>query len=362
MRCHIYDIHEKEYGRDHFVEGSPAIVANMDNTNTYESVASQHSFSNHTGNMIVQSGVGYESTQSDRAALRTFFNDYGCRPDGFMHNVAATAQSGGDFRGLYSSSQFVCQPTGHFSNVVPPTLVNTYNDRDLSYQTYNPQYRSGLQTSPCVPFSTPRQLRQWGEDRQQSHGAPARTESDAAIQRKRDSQWVKCFTRNRNNPTNVPQKRKKLKSDLKPVLYRVAQLVTQLDTFCNTLRTNINDCDVWTDSYTEALNLKKELEDKFAVIDCVHFDAWKRKLHRNAERRTRKKQQDAEKRRQERISEKEAVIDAWRLRQIRSVEEKKKVTPVKKQNLAIYLYIHTHAFVYVCTVAEPQLLHFRNGS
>lgn len=353
-------MNEKEYGRDHFVVGSPAIAANMDNTNMYNSVVSQQTFSNHTGNMVVQSSVGYESTQSDRAALRTFFNNYGCRPDGFMHDVAATSQSGGDFRGLYPPSPFVCQPTGHFSNVVPPALVNTYNDRDLSYQTYSSQYRSSLQTSPRVPFSTPRQSRQWGGDRGQSHGAPARTESDAAIQRKRDSQWVRCFSRNRNKPTDVLQKRKKFKSDLKPVLYRVAQLVTQLDTFCSTLGTNISDCDVWMDSYTEALNLKKELEDKFSIIDCVDFDAWKRTLRRNAERRTRKKQQDAEKRREERISEKEAVIDAWRLRQIRGVEEKKKVTPVKEQNLAVYS--HTRAIVYVCTVAEPQLLHFRNGS
>lgn len=304
----------------------------MDNTNTYDSMVSQQTFSNHTGNMMVHSNVSYESTQSNRASLITFFNNYGCRPDVFMHDVASLPQSGGEFRGLYPSSQFVCQPTGHFSNVVPPTLVNPYNDRDLSYQTYGSQYRSSLQTSPCVPFSTPRPSRQWGEDREQSHGAPARTESDAAIQRKRDSQWVRCFSRNRNKPTNVLHKRKKLKSDLKPVLYRVAHLVTQLDAFCDALRTNINGCDVWTDSYTEALNLKKELEDKFKIIDCGDFDAWKSKLHRDAERRTRKKQQDAEKRRQERISEKEAVIDAWRLRQIRGVEEKKKVTPAKGQN------------------------------
>lgn len=295
--------------------------------------------------MMVQSSVAYDSTQSDPAALRTFYNGYGCRPDGFMHDVAATSHSGGDFRGLYPS-QFVCQPTGHFSNVFPPTLVNTYNDRNL-YQAYSSQYRSGLPTAPCVPFSTLGQSRQWGGDREPSYGAPARTESDAAIQRKRDSQWVRCFSRNRTKPTNVPQKRKTIliKSDLKPILYRVAQLVTQLDTFCNTLRSNINDCDVWTDSYTEALNLKKELEEKLAVIDCEDFDAWKSKLRSNAERRTRKKQQDAEKRRQERISEKEAVIDAWRLRQIRGVEEKKKVTPVKKQNMTIYLYIHTYALV-----------------
>lgn len=313
---------EEENGRDHFVE-----AANMDNINAYDSVVSQQTFSNHTGNMMVQSSVGYESTQSDRAPLRTFFNDYGYRPDGFMHDVAATSQSGGDFRGLYPPSPFACQPTGHFPSLLPPT--HTYSDRNLSYQTYSPQYRPGLQTSPCVPFSAPRPSGQWGEDREQSRGAPARTESAAALQRKRDSQWVRCFARNRNKPTDVPLKRKKLKSDFKPVLYRVAQLVTQLDTFCNTLRANISDCDGWTDSYTEALKLKKELEDKFARIDCGDFDAWKSKLHRNAERRTRKKQQDAAKRRQERNSEKEAVIDAWRLRQIRAVEEKKKVTPVK---------------------------------
>lgn len=334
----VYDVHEKEHGRDHFVEGPSAIAANMDNTNAYHSVVSQQTFTNHTGSVMLQSSVAYEETQPDRASLRTFFNDYGCRPDGFM-----SCQSGGDFRGLCSSSPFVSQYTPCFPGVLPPPLVNTYNDRNL-YQTY----RSGLQSSPCVPFSTARQLRQWAEDREQSHGAPARAETDGAIQRKRDSQWLRCFLRNRNKPTNIPQKRKKLKSHFKPVLYRAAQLLAQLDTFCDTLRTNINECDVWTDSYTEALNLKKELEDKWAIIDCGDFDAWKRKLRRNAERRSRKKQQDAEKRRQELISEKEAAIDAWRLRQIRGVEEKKKVTPVKKAK-------HGFVLVYSHTVSGPNL-------
>lgn len=283
-----------------------------------------------------------QSTQSDRTGLKTFFNDYGCRPDGYMHDIAATSQSGGDFRGLYPSSQFVCQPSGHFSNVVPPTLVNTYN-RNLPYNTYSSQYGAGLQTSPCVPFSTPRQSRQWGEDGPQSHGAPARTGSEAAIQKKRDSQWVRCFLRNRNKPTDALQKRNKLKYDLKAGLYRVAELLTQLGTVCDKLRSSVNDCDVWTESYTDALDLKKELEDNLAAIDCEDLNAWKRKLQRNAERRTRRKQQDAEKRRQERISEKEAVIDAWRLRQIRSVEEKKKVKLDKMQHVAV---VHTQVYTY----------------
>lgn len=312
----------------------------MDNANSYDSVVSQQPFSHHTGNMMVPSSGAYESTQSDRAPVRTFFNDYGYRHDGFMHDVAAPPQSGVDFRGLYPSSPFARPPTGHFHNLLPPTLLNTYNDRNLSYQTYSPQYGPGLQSSACGPFSAPRPSGKWGEDREQSHGAPARTESDAALQRKRDAQWVSGFTRNRNKPTDIPQKQ--LKCDFKPVLYRVAELVTQLDTFCNTLRANISDCDVWTDSYSEALKLKKELEDKFAIIDSGEFEAWKRKLHRNAERRTRKKQQDGAKRRRERISEKEAVIDAWRLRQIRAVEEKKKVTPVQKSK-------RTQG----CTLSEP---------
>uniref|UniRef100_H3C727 Programmed cell death 7 n=1 Tax=Tetraodon nigroviridis TaxID=99883 RepID=H3C727_TETNG len=175
----------------------------------------------------------------------------------------------------------------------------------------------------------PRQSRQWGEDGPQSHGAPARTESEAAIQKKRDSQWVRCFLRNRNKPTDALQKRNKLKYGLKAGLYRVAELLTQLGTVCDKLRSSVNDCDVWTESYTDALDLKKELEDNLAAIDCEDLNAWKRKLQRNAERRTRRKRQDAEKRRQERISEKEAVIDAWRLRQIRSVEEKKKERELK---------------------------------
>lgn len=293
-----------------------------------------------------------QSTQSDRPALKTFFNDYGCRPDGFLHDVAGTCQPGGDFRGLYPASQFVCQPTGHFSNVAPPTPLNTYNDRSLPYRTYSSPYGPGLQTSPRAPFCPPKQSRQWGEGWEQGHGAPARTESDAALQRKRDSQWLSGFLRNRNKPTDVPRKQKTFKSDFRPVLYGISQLLAQLDTFCHKLKIGINDGDAWADSYTHASNLKKELEDKCALIDCEDFGAWKRKLQSNAGRRSRRKQRDAGKRRQERISEKEAVIDAWRLRQVRDVEEKKKVPPVKKQNAAMHLYMRAQR--HVCAHALCQ--------
>lgn len=306
----------------------------MDNRNPYDSVVNQHSFINHTGNVMIPSSAAYEATQSDGAALRAFCPNYDCRPDGFVHDAAAaaaTSHSGWDFQGLYSSSQYFCQPIGHFSNAVPPALGNTSNDRDF-YQTHSQQYRSAFQTSPCVPFPSPRQ---WVEDHEQNHGAPAMAENDAAMQRKRDFRWVRCFSRNTKKPS-VLRKRKNSKSDFKSVLYAVAQLVTQLDAVCNTLRTNVSDGDLWMVSYNQALHIKKELEDKFAIIDCGDFKAWKRKLHRNAERRTRKQRHDAEKRRLERISEKEAVIDAWRLRHIRGVEEKKKVNKVK--NL---VYLHT---------------------
>lgn len=314
-----------------FLEGYSVTANNMDNRNPYDSVVNQHTFINHTGSVMIQSSAAYEATQSDGAALRAFCPNYDCRPDGFVHDAAAaTSHSGWDFQGLYSSSQYFCQPIGHFSNAVPPAMGNTCNDRDF-YQTHNQQYR--FQTSPCVPFPSPRQ---WVEDHEQSHGAPATAENDAAMQRKRDFRWVRYFSRNAEKPSNLPRKRKNLKSDFKPVLYTVAELVTQLDAVCNTLRTNVSDGDLWTVSYNQALHIRKELEDKFATIDCGDFKAWKRKLHRNAERRTRKQRHDAENWRLEHISEKEAVIDAWRLRRIRGVEEKKKVNMVK--NL---VYLHT---------------------
>lgn len=325
--------------RRHFVEGCPVIASNMDNTNAHVSVVSQHTFFNHPGNMMVPPNVAYESTQSGHAGFRTFCHDYDCRPDGFMRDVAATSHSGWDFGGHYSSPQFVCQPTGHFSNAVPPALGNTSNDRDLySYQTYSPQYRSGIQASQCAPFSSQRHC----------FDAPAKTENDAALQRNRDCQWVGCFSRNTKKPTNVPKKQKKFKSDLKPVLYRVARLVTQLHNFCNSLGNNVSDRKLWTDFYSQALHTKKEVEDTFAIINCGDVGAWKRTLHRNAERRTRKLQKDAEKQRQEDISKKEAVIDAWRLRHIRGVEERKKVK--KKYIYIVYLPIHLHLCVYTTYV------------
>lgn len=311
---------------------------NMDNTNAYDSVVSRHTFINHAGNMI---GAAYDSTQADGAGFRNFLGDYNCRPDGFIHDVAATSHPGGEFQGLYSSPPYVCPPSGRFSNVTPPMLVNPHSDR-YSYQSYRP----GLQTPACAPFPG---LRQWGEDR----GAPARTENDADIQRKRDIQWVRSFTRNKSASANPP-KPKSVDRDFKAVVYRAARLVAQLDACCRTLAACASDSDAWTGSHSQALRLKKELEDTFAILDCGDFDEWKSKLHRKAERRRRRKQQqDAERQRQERISEKEAAIDAWRLRRIRGVEEKKKVKYVH--------HINTWS-IYLCSHAAMYLLCLRNGS
>lgn len=292
----------------------------MDNTNPYDSMVNQHAFINHAGNVM---GPSSEATGG-------FCPAYDRRPDGFMHDGAAS-HSGWDFQGLYSPSQFYCNPIGHFSNAVPPALANTSNDRDF-YQAHGQQYRPAFHASPCVPFPGPRQ---WGNDPEPRHGAPAAAEDDAAIQRERDLRWVRCFSRN-TKPSAVPRERTNPKSDFKPVLYTVAQLVTQLEAVCSTLRTNVSDRDLWTLSYNQALGIKKELEGKIAVIDCGDFKAWKRKLHRNAARRTRKQRHDAEKQRLEHISEKEAVIDAWRLRRIRGVEEKKKVKRSKLKVGDIY--------------------------
>lgn len=77
--------------------------------------------------------------------------------------------------------------------------------------------------------------------------------------------------------------------------------------------------------------MKKELQAKLKVLsDGEYLNRLKAKLGRVGKRRARKLRaskllQLEEKQRQEHISEKEAAINTWRMKQIHEVEERKKV-------------------------------------
>lgn len=306
-----------------------------------------------------------EPTQPDPTATRwTASQGNDSHPYGFRSNFPPPSPGGGGFEGprfvhpyAFDPSvpppPFGCPPPGHFLNTVPTASVNTYSSGG-AFQTFTQQFRSGYQTTPYDPTSSQKRPQHEyadfsesgapfgcrlfpprGQDHDRSPGMTTRAEEETALQSKQDQQWLRRFLQSRDNTSKTPQTQQQQQQhscipDLRQALYSAAQLVSQLEESCETLRNNVENACVWTDSHLMALNVKRELQDKLSVLSHS-LDCWKTKVSRVAKRRTRrlrarKLQQVEEKQREDHISEKEAAIDQWRMQQIRQVEEKKKVS------------------------------------
>lgn len=237
---------------------------------------------------------------------------------------------------------FGCPPPGHYP---PPAPVSSFS------QTFSPEPRPGPPRYDPEP-NPGRRHREHEEYRDGGvlHGGPAppplpppplqsrvtRPEDEETLQRRRDQQWITRFLENRVRITGSPQSPQqpaKLPGapSLREALYGAVQLVSQLEELCLTLTHNLEDDSVWTDSYSAALHVKKELQDRVSMLSDPNCASQLRaKLSRIAQRRARrlraKKQlQVEEELAKERSAEKEAAINEWRLRQIQREEEKKKV-------------------------------------
>ncbi|XP_070686186.1 programmed cell death protein 7 [Pempheris klunzingeri] len=311
--------------------------------------------------------AAHEPTQPDHTAPHwTPSQGYDSHPYGFRGNFPAPSSGVGGYGGPHMAlpygfdpsvppPPFGCPPPGHFPNMVPPAPANAYSSSGVStFQTFTQQYRPGPQTAPYDPNSSQKQ-QQLHEYRDFSEGGapyqqfPPRgnvkdpgkrsAEDETALQRRQDQQWIRRFLQSRDKVPKAPQTQQQQQpgcvSGLRDALYRAAQLVSQLAETCGALRDNVEDERVWTDSYSKALNVKRELQDKLkALSDGEGLDGWKAKLSRVAKRRARrlrarKALQVEEKQREDRISEKEAAIDKWRMQQIVQVEEKKKEQELK---------------------------------
>lgn len=231
--------------------------------------------------------------------------------------------------------------------MAPTAPVNAYSSKG-TFQTFTPQFRSVPQTTQYEPDSSQKQLvhEDFSEsgapfdrplldkEHHRSLGTGTRAEDETDLQRKQDQQWLRRFLQSRDKTSAVQKTQQQQQSrapELREALYRAAQLVSQLAESCETLRNNVENESSWTDSYLMSLNVKRELQDKLAALtDSWCLDSRKAKLSRVAKRRARRRraralQQMEDKQSEERISEKEAAIDKWRMQQIRQVEEKKKV-------------------------------------
>lgn len=333
---------------------------------SYAPAAEQQSHGHHAGCLETPypknrapPNIAHGPSQLDHIASSwTSSRGHNCRSYELTRDFGAPAPIGGGFDGFHSahyvvepssSSPFGCPPSGHFFNTVPASVDTHGNRNAFAFQTFSPQFSSAAQS--YEPHSSQTQPKfgfqdysvtglpfcnslfpQRGEVHDHTLGTTVRAEDEAVLQRKQDQQWLRRLLQSRNKIYKTPQSQQRYSSisELRQVLYSAAQLISQLDESCATLRTSADNHCAWKDSYIMALKVKRELQEKLTVIDLWNFDDWKTKLYRSTKRRARrhrerKVQQSVEEQRDTSISERHAVIDAWRLCHIRQVEEKKKV-------------------------------------
>lgn len=158
-------------------------------------------------------------------------------------------------------------------------------------------------------------------------------QDEQSRQRKQDEQWLQKFLLNKNikdiplrSKTDTPSV-----SHVKEDLYGVVKLVSELSLICQTLKLNLENDSAWTESYSKAVGLKKIIQEKLSFFnDQDTMSSIKKKLVtiRKKRIRTRRRKLDLAEENQkveERLAERHAAIDKWRMKRIQKVEEKKRV-------------------------------------
>ncbi|XP_035019605.1 programmed cell death protein 7 [Hippoglossus stenolepis] len=231
---------------------------------------------------------------------------------------------------------FGCPPPRHLVNIVPSATLNAF--------TSLPQLRVGPPANSdgfqSVLVSDENRQQEYEDYRDRGRVMVLRMKTKTALQRKQDTQWLRRFCQSRaklSNVTQIQQQHRSHRCDhvLRESLYGAVQLVSAIEEMQHSLKDNVeNDC-VWTDSQLTVLKMKREFQDIVKLlsdIDCLK--KFKAKLSRVAQRRARglrasNLMQQEERDRREDISEKEAAIDIWRMKQINQVQEKMKEQELK---------------------------------
>lgn len=205
---------------------------------------------------------------------------------------------------------------------------------------------SGYSENRSRPLLTSPSMGPYGREYQSNQGVgkPLDTQplDEESIQRTQDEQWLKRFLKNREKTPMTPKDPKQMRAKpsvthIRDNLYGAVQLVSKLSVACETLKLNLENDSVWADSYAKALSLKNELQEKLKVFsDSKCVDDTKKKIacigKRRARQRRRKLAQIEEKQMEdERLAEREAAIDKWRMKRIHEVEEKKRVSERKER-------------------------------
>ncbi|XP_056269577.1 programmed cell death protein 7 [Pseudoliparis swirei] len=305
------------------------------------------------------SSAAHEPAQPDHTAPHwTPTQGYDGHPYGFRCDFPPSHGGGGfggpppyGFDPSVPPPPFGCPPPVHFPSAVTAAPIHPFNSRAAStFEPFNPQFPPCPQTARYDLDPSQNQQRAYEgffesrallgcTNRDGGPGAATRPEDETALQRRQDLQWIGRFLQGRDKTPKTPQAEQPPPNNSAPdpraALYRAAELVSRLAKTCEALRNNVeNEC-VWTDSYLMALKVKTELQEELQTLsDGERLGRLKAKLARVAKRRARrlratKEFQIEQNLREDRIAEKEAAINKWRLQQIQRVEEKKKERELK---------------------------------
>ncbi|XP_041847232.1 programmed cell death protein 7 [Melanotaenia boesemani] len=250
------------------------------------------------------------------------------------------------FDPLVPPPPFGCPPPEPFLRMSLPAPVNAYGSVS-AFQGFSPQFRIGPSQYGRESEADCSQRR--CEDHREEGDPPrlrdcsGRTgpqpEDQEALERRQDKQWLCEFLQSRGKTRTLETRKHHTRAisipGLREALYGAAQLISRLEESCHTLKQHLEDGQVWEDSFSTALQVKKEVQDKLSIlIDTWSVDGLKARLsclrcRRTRSLRARKELQMEAKRAEGRSSEKEAAIDKWRMRRIQQVEEKKKERELK---------------------------------
>uniref|UniRef100_A0A1A7YQR2 Programmed cell death 7 n=1 Tax=Iconisemion striatum TaxID=60296 RepID=A0A1A7YQR2_9TELE len=261
----------------------------------------------------------------------TFPPAYGVSGDFPQHLPGGAAFGGPGIPIPYGFDPAAPPPPLGFPEPAPPGPVKAYGSVGVSiFQAYPPQL--GAHPPRYEPDCVPRQPCP-PQDRESRSGT--HREDEEARQKRQDQQWLVRFLQSRAQTTGDLETQLQLRMSvltpaLRDTLYGAARLVSRLEDQCDGLRQNL-DFGGWANSCLQALRVKEELQDQLKRLSQVQgSDGLRVTVAQRRWLRARAKLQLEKKLSEEHISEKEAAIDAWRMRQVRQVEEKKKEQELKR--------------------------------
>ncbi|KAL6468602.1 hypothetical protein MHYP_G00221260 [Metynnis hypsauchen] len=227
---------------------------------------------------------------------------------------------------------------GTFTHFGPPAYQPCYPPSS-SGPNFSVDHHKPPSTFP-PQFSSPEST--WPGERQnklnKEHSSTRLVTSDPdAKQRVQDEQWIKGFLQRRGQKSAATTRAasEQSVSEFRQKLCSAVQMLSELSLLCQTLKNNLENEGVWTESHSRAVELKSSLQEKLAGLqDQKAISRVKRKLElikKKRERMRRRKAEKMEEKQEEerRAAEKEAAIDKYRMKRIQELEEKNREHELK---------------------------------